>query len=113
MKNHQFVNMSSWRNAVKDKVHKERSQPMARQSLGILEKKKDYKLRAEEQHKKKKVLQEMKLQASLRNPDEFNTRMITLKRVRYYGVALMGRKKLIRKRRRRSTLQNKRKMPIY
>ena len=73
--------MSSWRNAVKDKVHKERAQPMARQSLGLLEKKKDYKIRAEHQHKKDKLMRELKLKAALKNPDEFHTRMITLAKV--------------------------------
>ena len=78
--------MSSWRNAVKDKVHKERAQPMARQSLGLLEKKKDYKIRANHQHKKNNLIRRMKLKAALKNPDEFHTRMITLAKV---GFVLM------------------------
>ena len=56
-------------------------QPLARQSLGLLEKKKDYKIRADYQHKKTSVLKGLQLKAALRNPDEFNTRMITLSRV--------------------------------
>lgn len=83
--------MSSWRNAVKDKVHKERSQPIARQSLGLLEKKKDYKIRANYQHKKDNLLREYKLKAALKNPDEFNTRMISLARVGMGGMGLWGR----------------------
>lgn len=83
--------MSSWRNAVKSKEHKERSQPIARQSLGLLEKKKDYKIRAEESHKRNKLIQNLKLQAALKNPDEFNTHMITLKKVRGNGVYITTR----------------------
>lgn len=71
---------------MKDKVHKERSQPIARQSLGLLEKKKDYKIRAEYQHKKNRILKEYKLKAALKNPDEFNTRMISLSGVAFSKV---------------------------
>ena len=74
--------MSSWRNAVKDKVHKERAQPIARRSLGLLEKKKDYLKRARFYHKKENIINKLKLKASLKNPDEFHTRMITLAKVR-------------------------------
>lgn len=63
--------MSSLRNAVKRITHKERSQPVARQHLGILEKKKDYKVRAQEYHRKQDVLQNLRRKASARNPDEF------------------------------------------
>ena len=71
---------------MKDKVHKERSQPIARQSLGLLEKKKDYKIRAEYQHQKNRRLKEYKLKAALKNPDEFNTRMISLSGVAFLAV---------------------------
>jgi len=63
--------MSSLRNAVKRITHKERSQPVARQHLGNLEKKKDYKVRAQEYHRKQDVLQNLRRKASARNPDEF------------------------------------------
>mmetsp|Transcript_30276 Transcript_30276/g.34513 ORF Transcript_30276/g.34513 Transcript_30276/m.34513 type:complete len:269 (-) Transcript_30276:99-905(-) len=63
--------MSSLRNAVKRITHKERSQPRARASLGLLEKKKDYKIRAKDFHKKEDLIQAMKQRASMRNPDEF------------------------------------------
>jgi U3 small nucleolar RNA-associated protein 11 len=63
--------MSSLRNAVKRITHKERSQPQARAHLGILEKKKDYKERAKDYHKKQDLLQSMRQRASMRNPDEF------------------------------------------
>ena len=63
--------MSSLRNAVKRVTHKERSQPRARNHLGLLEKKKDYKRRAKDFHFKADLINKMKVRASTRNPDEF------------------------------------------
>ena len=63
--------MSSLRNAVKRVTHKERSQPRNRAHLGILEKKKDYKQRAVDYHKKQDVLTSLRRKAGMRNPDEF------------------------------------------
>jgi U3 small nucleolar RNA-associated protein 11 len=63
--------MSSLRNAVKRVTHKERSQPQARNHLGILEKKKDYKERAKDFHRKEDRITAMRTKASARNPDEF------------------------------------------
>jgi len=63
--------MSSLRNAVKRVTHKERSQPQSRTHLGILEKKKDYGLRARDYHKKQDRIQNLRRKASMRNPDEF------------------------------------------
>jgi len=63
--------MSSFRNAIKRVTHKERSQPVARQHLGILEKKKDYRVRAKDYHRKEDVLTNMRKKASMKNPDEF------------------------------------------
>eukprot|EP00568_Trieres_chinensis_P006766 CAMPEP_0183296050 /NCGR_PEP_ID=MMETSP0160_2-20130417/3770_1 /TAXON_ID=2839 ORGANISM="Odontella Sinensis, Strain Grunow 1884" /NCGR_SAMPLE_ID=MMETSP0160_2 /ASSEMBLY_ACC=CAM_ASM_000250 /LENGTH=287 /DNA_ID=CAMNT_0025457621 /DNA_START=171 /DNA_END=1034 /DNA_ORIENTATION=+ len=63
--------MSSLRNAVKRVTHKERSQPRARAHLGILEKKKDYRLRARDYHAKEDRIRAMRQKASMRNPDEF------------------------------------------
>ncbi len=62
--------MSSLRNAAKRVTHKERSQPAGRSRLGLLEKHKDYILRARD-YEKKKRLKSLKLKAALRNPDEF------------------------------------------
>jgi U3 small nucleolar RNA-associated protein 11 len=63
--------MSSLRNAVKRIAHKERSQPQKRQHLGILQKKKDYKKRADDYHRKEDRIQSMRTKASMKNPDEF------------------------------------------
>lgn len=73
------ANMSSLRNAVKRITHKERSQPRNRQHLGILEKKKDYKKRAEDYHRKEDRIKAMQERASMRNPDEFYFGMNTSK----------------------------------
>jgi U3 small nucleolar RNA-associated protein 11 len=63
--------MSSLRNAVKRITHKERSQPRHRAHLGLLEKKKDYKERAIDYHKKEDRVKAMQQRAAMRNPDEF------------------------------------------
>lgn len=63
--------MSSLRNAVKRVTHKERSQPQHRSHLGILEKKKDYKERAVDYHRKEDRIQSARQKAAFRNPDEF------------------------------------------
>jgi U3 small nucleolar RNA-associated protein 11 len=63
--------MSSLRNAVKRVTHKERSQPQHRSHLGLLEKKKDYKERAVDYHRKEDRIQAARQKAALRNPDEF------------------------------------------
>lgn len=63
--------MSSLRNAVKRVTHKERSQPTNRAHLGILEKKKDYKIRAKQYHNKQDELKSLWKKANERNPDEF------------------------------------------
>lgn len=63
--------MSSLRNAVKRITHKERSQPTDRQHLGLLEKKKDYRIRAADYHRKRDAIATLRKKASERNPDEF------------------------------------------
>ena len=67
--------MSSFRNAVKRKTHKERSQPEARKRFGLLEKHKDYVVRARDYNKKKKRIQALQEKAAFRNPDEFYMKM--------------------------------------
>ncbi|RXN31649.1 putative U3 small nucleolar RNA-associated 11 [Labeo rohita] len=70
--------MSSFRKALKSKQrdHKERSQLGFRKHLGLLEKKKDYKLRADEYHRKEKTLMALQKKAMDKNPDEFHFKMI-------------------------------------
>lgn len=63
--------MSSLRNAVKRITHKERSQPQSRSHLGILEKKKDYRVRARDYHVKEDRIRSLRRKAYMRNPDEF------------------------------------------
>jgi len=65
------------RNAVKRKTHKERSQPASRAKFGLLEKHKDYVLRARDFNLKKKRLQALAEKAAFRNPDEFYMKMQT------------------------------------
>ncbi|RAL51876.1 unnamed protein product [Cuscuta campestris] len=73
--------MSSFKNAIPRRAHKERAQPASRKKFGLLEKKKDYVKRAQAYHKKEETLQKLKEKAAFRNPDEFYFGMITAKTV--------------------------------
>lgn len=67
--------MSNLRNLLKTRTYRERSQPQARQHLGLLEKKKDYVLRAKDFHRKEDELKKMREKAAFKNPDEFYFKM--------------------------------------
>lgn len=56
---------------VQKKQHRERSQTQDRARLGLLEKKKDYRLRAADYHKKQAALKLLKQKAATHNPDEY------------------------------------------
>ena len=71
--------MSSLRNAVAPRPHKERSQPKAREKWGILEKHKDYSLRARDYNSKKQKLSILSQKARDKNPDEFAFGMLSTK----------------------------------
>lgn len=72
--------MASFRNAEKQRSagreHKERGQLKSRQKLGLLEKHKDYVLRARDYHRKEKRINALKEKAAFRNPDEYYFGMI-------------------------------------
>ncbi|KAM4701302.1 putative U3 small nucleolar RNA-associated protein 11 [Discoglossus pictus] len=72
---------ASFRKALKSrqKDHKERSQPGFRKNLGLLEKKKDYKLRADDFRKKRNTLNALRKRALDKNPDEFYFKMTSSK----------------------------------
>lgn len=55
----------------RSRTYKERHQPAARAHLGLLEKKKDYKVRARDYHSKQDRLRVLAEKAAFRNPDEF------------------------------------------
>ncbi|KAJ5578476.1 Small-subunit processome Utp11 [Penicillium hispanicum] len=68
--------MSSMRNAVQRRNHKERGQLEGREKWGILEKHKDYSLRAKDYNAKQAKLKRLQEKARDRNPDEFSFGMM-------------------------------------
>jgi U3 small nucleolar RNA-associated protein 11 len=71
--------MSSMRNAAPRRPHRERAQPAARAKWGLLEKHKDYSLRAADYNLKKRKLNQLQNKARERHPDEFAYGMLSAK----------------------------------
>lgn len=69
----------SFKNVIKRREHKERSQPAKRRRLGLLEKHKDYVLRAKDFHRKERTIKILQRKAEERNPDEFYFGMVNKK----------------------------------
>jgi U3 small nucleolar RNA-associated protein 11 len=86
--------MSSLRNAVQRRNHKERAQPLERSKWGLLEKHKDYALRARDHNEKRKRLKILREKAADRNPDEFHFGMMRSKTVDGKRVGDRGNKAL-------------------
>lgn len=75
---------------VQKKQHKERSQTLERSKYGLLEKKKDYRLRAADYHKKQAALKALRQKAAQYNPDEYYHAM-TRKRTDDNGILITDR----------------------
>lgn len=75
--------MSTFRKVSKarQKNHRERSQPASRAHLGLLEKKKDYKQRSDQHHKRENTIKALRQRALNRNPHEFYFNMVRSKTV--------------------------------
>ncbi|KAK8322525.1 hypothetical protein V6Z12_A12G172500 [Gossypium hirsutum] len=67
--------MSSLRNTISRRAHKERAQPSSRKKFGLLQSHKDYVVHAKAFHKKEEMLRKLKEKAAFRNPDEFYFQM--------------------------------------
>lgn len=65
------------RNAIPRRSHRERAQPHVRQRRGLLEKRKDYLLRARDYKRKQTTLKRLTEKATERNPDEFYFGMVS------------------------------------
>ncbi|KAH6609472.1 u3 small nucleolar rna-associated 11 [Trichoderma cornu-damae] len=71
--------MSSLRNSIQRRPHRERAQPLERRRLGLLEKHKDYSQRAKDYNQKKAQLKSLREKAADRNEDEFYFGMMSRK----------------------------------
>jgi hypothetical protein len=72
---------SAWKNMIPRRKYRERRQLSSRRRLGMLEKKQDYKKRAQEFHKKERKMENLREKVINKNPDEFYHKMINAKMV--------------------------------
>ncbi|RPA80606.1 U3 small nucleolar RNA-associated protein 11 [Ascobolus immersus RN42] len=86
--------MSSMRNAVQRRNHKERAQPEERKKWGLLEKKKDYQLRSRDYNTKKQRIKALREKAETRNPDEFHYGMMSSRTQKGIKIADRGNEAL-------------------
>ncbi|EMR11186.1 hypothetical protein PNEG_00779 [Pneumocystis murina B123] len=63
--------MGTLKHSLQRRNHKERSQPVEREKWGLLEKPKDYRLRARDYQSKQHRLKRLREKAAEKNPDEF------------------------------------------
>ncbi|PKY07626.1 U3 small nucleolar RNA-associated protein 11 [Aspergillus campestris IBT 28561] len=77
--------MSTMRNAVQRRQHRERGQLAGREKWGILEKHKDYSLRAKDYNTKKAQIKRLQEKAHDRNPDEFAFGMVSSRQGKHGG----------------------------
>ncbi|KTW28810.1 hypothetical protein T552_01440 [Pneumocystis carinii B80] len=63
--------MGTLKHSLQRRNHKERSQPVEREKWGLLEKPKDYRLRARDYQSKQRRLKRLREKAAEKNPDEF------------------------------------------
>jgi U3 small nucleolar RNA-associated protein 11 len=79
---------SSLRNSLHRRNHKERAQPAHRAKFGLLEKHKDYVMRARDYHSNQDRLTRLKQKAADRNKDEFYFRMNSEKTTVCFNTSL-------------------------
>lgn len=75
---------------IQKKQHRERAQPQERKKFGLLQKKKDYKLRAKDYHDKQERLKILREKAKSKNPDEYYHSM-TKKKTDDKGILIAER----------------------
>ena len=71
---------TSMKNYIPRRMYRERGQLERRQHLGILEKKKDYQVRAKDYKSKEAIIKNLSTKAQLRNPDEYYHKMNRMKK---------------------------------
>ena len=79
--------MSSMRNAIPRRSHRERPQPHSRTRKGLLEKRKDYVLRSQDYKRKQATIRRLSEKAAEKNPDEFYFGMVSHRTKRGVPIA--------------------------